>query len=98
MPAATHTPKAKAKPAKTPLPADWEPIDSHRSKASELALNCEHEAEQFRNGALANGRRYVDWDAAFHNWLGTAAKWRDERGGQRTPTTSPGGFAPPRLL
>ncbi|MGX1809690.1 hypothetical protein ACWIGI_28550 [Nocardia sp. NPDC055321] len=37
-----------------------------------MNLDLEHEADQFRNHALANGRTQVDWSAAFHTWLGRA--------------------------
>jgi hypothetical protein len=75
--------KAAKLPSKGPLPSDWEPNDSHLSKASSLGVDARREAEQFRNSALANGRRYANWDSAFHTWIGNAAKWRDERGGSR---------------
>ena len=83
-------PSAPAKPtrarrlrADVPLPADWQPTQAHADKARAKRLDLTHEADQFRNDALAKGKHFADWSAAFHTWLGNAAKWRDERGNTR---------------
>ncbi|NKY60792.1 hypothetical protein [Nocardia flavorosea] len=55
-----------------PIPEEWAPTDTHRHKAGRMGVDLEHEADQFRNHALANGRLQVDWNAAFHTWLGKA--------------------------
>lgn len=57
------------------LPPDWTPKEAHQLKAAELALNLKHETERFQNWAIAKGQSYVDWDAAFRNWL-TNDKYR----------------------
>jgi len=53
----------------TALPDDWQPKDSVYAEEKYSVLNIDDEAESFRNWCLANGKRYVDWDAAFRNWL-----------------------------
>ena len=55
-------------PKKTQLPSDWRPNAKH----SEIEPNEEvllSEADRFRDSALAHGRTYINWDAAFNNWL-----------------------------
>ena len=51
------------------LPDDWGPSGTHATKASELGLDVESEAERFRLYAQANGRTQLDWDASFRLWL-----------------------------
>lgn len=51
------------------LPDDWAPNENHAVKAKELGIDLARSAETFRNHALANDRRLVDWDRGFHNWL-----------------------------
>ena len=51
------------------LPDDWGPSETHATKASELGLDVESEAERFRLHAQANGRTQLDWDASFRLWL-----------------------------
>lgn len=65
----------KVKPARKrarQLPANWKPIDSHITKAFERGVNIDHEVEQFRSYHEARATTFVDWDKAFHNWLGKA--------------------------
>lgn len=71
--------KAKSATA-TALPPDWEPIASHREKALVNRLDLDVERESFRNHHLAKGSRFVDWNAAFHTWLGKALEFG--RGGK----------------
>jgi hypothetical protein len=54
---------------KARIPDDWEPTDSHKKRSTEKNLNLEEESEKFRNWAIANDRKYVDWNRAFSNWL-----------------------------
>lgn len=61
---------AQSKPSrKTRIPDDWEPTDSHKKRGAEKNLNLAEEAEKFKNWAIANDRKYVDWNRAFSNWL-----------------------------
>lgn len=52
-----------------PLPDDWAPSDSHREKCTTERIDLDHEADKFRNNALAKDMRYANWDRAFTNWL-----------------------------
>lgn len=54
---------------KTRIPDDWEPTDSHKKRAAEKNLDLDEESEKFRNWAIANDRKYVDWGRTFSNWL-----------------------------
>ena len=54
---------------KTRIPDNWEPTDSHKKRAAEKNLDLGEEAEKFRNWAIANDRKYVDWGRTFSNWL-----------------------------
>jgi len=58
------------------IPSSWKPNESHTEFAKTNSLNVDHEAEQFRNHALATGRKMKNWDAAFRVWLGNAVKWK----------------------
>lgn len=62
------------------IPEDWEPKSKHFEIAERRKVDVSLEALKFMSWAEANGRTYVNWDAAFANWLLRA-----------TPT---GGFAP----
>ena len=52
-----------------PLPESWTPSPSHIEKCSKERIDLDHEAEKFRNNALAKDMRYANWDRAFTNWL-----------------------------
>lgn len=52
-----------------PLPESWTPSPSHVEKCSKERIDLDHEAEKFRNNALAKDMRYANWDRAFTNWL-----------------------------
>lgn len=67
---------------KTPL-SEW-PTDSALTPqleafAKDLGLDPESEWEAFHDSALANGRKYADWRAAFRTWCRNAAKWKAEK-------------------
>jgi len=67
---------AKGKPREHRLPETWTPTDRHRAKATEESVDCDREAEKFRNHAAMTGRRLLDWDRGFANWLLQAAEYR----------------------
>lgn len=71
--------KSRAKRRKRPettLPDDWRPTDDHVFRARAASLDVHREAERFRNHAVQNDRRCVDWNAAFRNWLLNAEERR----------------------
>ena len=57
----------RAKP--TPIPIDWKPSEEHRALADRLGIDCDIEADKFRDRALASGARSADWNAKYRNWL-----------------------------
>lgn len=73
--------KEKAK-RKHPLPDGFEPNDTCRKKASDLDVPLAMELEKFRDFHQSKGNKYVDWQAAFRNWLTKAAEFRAQRGGK----------------
>jgi hypothetical protein len=72
--AGTQTSKSRKRP-KTSLPDDWTPNEAHAEKAASLHLDLQRQVDKFRSSALANDRRYSDWDAAFRNWLTNAVEY-----------------------
>lgn len=68
------------------LPAGWQPTDRERGIAQETGVNCDREAEAFRDHHSAKGSRFVDWDAAFRTWLRNATKFQ---AGKRNNAPSP---------
>ncbi len=54
---------------KRALPDDWHPKESVYSEERYALLDIDREAEAFRDWHLARDSRFVDWDAAFRNWL-----------------------------
>ena len=55
--------------------SQFEPNDTCKLKASNLGLDVETEKEKFILHAKANGKTFVDWQAAFQTWLLNAFKW-----------------------
>jgi hypothetical protein len=82
------------------LPDDWTPNADHQRIATEEGRSLIREVEKFRDNARAKGRKQLDWDAAFRNWLrsdygrkngrhdsgGTASEGRSQASGSRTGT------------
>jgi len=69
--------------AKITLPPEWSP----NPKAFDIALEEGYDdkitfwlADQFRDSALANGRRYADWDRAFYTWVRNAKEFSKSLG------------------
>jgi hypothetical protein len=67
----------------TSLPEVWMPNDKHREIAKDNGVDILVECVQFIDHALANGKTFKDWDAAFRTWLRNAAKFN--RGTQPAP-------------
>lgn len=54
------------------LPVDWSVSDRGRLFAQSRGFDewqIEEQAQRFRDHALATGRRQVDWEAAWRNWV-----------------------------
>lgn len=52
-----------------PIPADWKPTEEHQALADRLGIDCDIEAEKFRDRALDSAARSADWNAKYRNWL-----------------------------
>ena len=52
-----------------PIPADWKPTEEHQALADRLGIDCDIEADKFRDRALDSGARSADWNAKYRNWL-----------------------------
>jgi hypothetical protein len=68
------------------LPADWAPRSDELALARQLQVDPTRESEAFRDHHTARGSRFVDWNAAFRNWLRNAVKF--SRNGDRAPSWS----------
>ena len=53
----------------TPIPTDWKPTEEHRALADRLGIDCDIEADKFRDRALDSAARSADWNAKYRNWL-----------------------------
>lgn len=62
------------------LPPDWTPNEKHAEIARSRGVDLRLEADKLRDWATAGGKKYLDWDATFRNWLRNA---KPERGGPR---------------
>ena len=85
---AQEDPKPKRRKPETAIPDGWGPIDAHFTLGRSLGLDAKRvqlEAASFADGARAKDRRYVDWPAAFSNWLRNTAKYAEQRGERLTP-------------
>ena len=58
------------------IPDDFEPTNHHRDIAISQNINLDNEFVKFRDYCLANGKKYIDWDAAFNNWLRNSYKYQ----------------------
>ncbi|KDN11122.1 MULTISPECIES: hypothetical protein [Gilliamella] len=54
------------------FPDEFKPNDHHRDIAMNENINLDNEFVKFRDYCLANGKKYIDWNAAFNNWLRNA--------------------------
>lgn len=78
---AAKTPQTKlnqpTKPEKRKcrIPDDWQPTMRERSSAQAKGLDCDAEAEHFRDHHTAKGEPLLDWDAAFRTWLRNAVRF-----------------------
>lgn len=50
----------------------------HAELADELGLNLEDQRDRFINYYLARGKKFINWQAAFMNWLKRAKEFKSE--------------------
>jgi len=75
--------KTPQKPAKgsngadrtTRMPDGFEPTDQHRELAKSLGINLGVEFPKFVDYCAAHGSRYIDWNAAFRNWIRNSSQF-----------------------
>lgn len=58
-----------SKGVKRTLPDDWEPRQAELEIAVEERLDPTRQTRNFKDNAHKHGWKYVDWDAAFRNYL-----------------------------
>ncbi|OCG39412.1 hypothetical protein A9G28_09400 [Gilliamella sp. Fer1-1] len=58
------------------LPDEFKPNEHHRDIAINENVNLDNEFVKFKDYCLANGKKYIDWNAAFNNWLRNAGKYQ----------------------
>jgi DNA-binding transcriptional regulator GbsR (MarR family) len=58
------------------LPDEFKPNEHHRDIAMNENVNLDNEFVKFRDYCLANGKKYIDWNAAFNNWLRNAGGYK----------------------
>jgi hypothetical protein len=57
------------------FPDQFEISDANKTFATNNSLDIEFEFEQFKNHHIANGTKFIDWNAAFRTWLGNSVKF-----------------------
>ena len=73
--------------ATTALPDHWSPQEHDMDALRELGwrtADIETELYRFRDHARSNGRRQVDWDAAFRNWMRSGYQKRGPESDKRS--------------
>ena len=70
---------SEKKKRKYALPESFEPKETCRKKAAALDVPIQSELEKFKDYHQSKGSKYVDWQAAFRNWLAKAAEFRASR-------------------
>ncbi|NUF48633.1 hypothetical protein [Gilliamella sp. ESL0250] len=58
------------------LPDGFKPNSHHRYIAQNENIDLDNEFVKFNDYCLASGKKYIDWDAAFNNWLRNAGKYQ----------------------
>lgn len=77
--AALSPPARKCKQVKRGFPDGFGFNAKHEIIAQGFGLNVHNEFLKFRDTSLAKGYEYVDWEAAFRNWLNKAVEFREAR-------------------
>jgi hypothetical protein len=72
--------KPNGKARKRDITDEDRPTDKHRDFAKSLGVDVGPEWGRFKNYCLAHGRQYVNFEAAFRNWL---ANSQQMNGGKR---------------
>jgi hypothetical protein len=62
-------PKKNGRKRAVALPKGWAPTADHRARAKASNIDIDRECERFRAHAIANGKTFKSWNAAFTTWL-----------------------------
>ena len=84
----TGEPPKKRRRPETPIPTGWGPSEEHHKLGRSLGFDAQRvkrEGDRFADGARAKDRRYVDWHAAFANWLRNERQYAEQRGERLAP-------------
>jgi len=73
------TKHSRLKNGAVPLPADWQPNESHAKLCHARGLELGLEAVHFKGKALELDWRQHDWNLKFKNWLLQEVKFRQRR-------------------
>lgn len=57
---------------------NFKPNNYHNNIAKELNIDLNSEFIKFKDYCLANGKKYVDWDAGFNNWLRNVSQFHNK--------------------
>lgn len=82
----------KVRHYKRMVPKDWKPNQKHIDRAEKLNIDIDTEAEKFYNYSHSNGKKYLDFDRAFDNWLLNADKFNRNRQNTVRKTRSEEGY------
>jgi hypothetical protein len=69
------------------LPSDFKPNQNHIAYASENGLDLNYQWLSFTDHVQANGKKYIDWDAAFRTWLRNAVAWKPKQATSKPAAT-----------
>lgn len=72
----TNNIAVKPQKPKRELPDNFKPNEHHRDIALNENINLDTEFIKFKDYCLANGKKYIDWNAAFNNWLRNAGGYK----------------------
>ncbi len=72
----------------TSVPLDFIPNEHHALIAAVRHLDLNNEKSAFIDYYEAHGKKMVNWDAAFRNWLRKAAEFKNKSQGKEHPVTA----------
>lgn len=58
------------------LSDSFKPNDYHQNIAKNEQIDLNNEFVKFTDYCLAHGKKYIDWNAAFNNWLRNAGGYK----------------------
>lgn len=82
----------KVRHYKRMVPKDWHPNQKHIDRAKKLNIDVNTEAEKFYNYSHSDGKKYLDFDRAFDNWLLNADKFNKNGRSTTRKTRSEEGY------